>query len=74
MDSVEDHPVGLRVDGVSGTARAAEEKYMNGGTRLQSEERVVLDGAAHRAISRGDGRLDLHDDGRTVGATELDIE
>jgi ribonuclease P/MRP protein subunit POP5 len=73
VDRIDDRRVGLQVRGVSGTARAAEEKYMNGATRLQSEERVVLDGVAHRATPRGDGRLDLHDGGRTVGATELDI-
>lgn len=73
VESIDDNPIGLVVRGVAGTARAAEEKYMNGAARLQDEERVVLNSADHRAIPRGDGRYDLHVDGGIVGATELDL-
>lgn len=73
VDTIDGDPIGLVVRGVSGTARAAEEKYMNGAASLQDEERVVLNSADHRAIPRGDGRYDLQMGGTIVGATELDL-
>jgi ribonuclease P/MRP protein subunit POP5 len=73
VDTIAGEPIGLVVRGVAGTARAAEEKYMNGATRFQAEERVVLNSADHRALPRGDGRYDLHVGGAFVGATELDL-
>jgi ribonuclease P/MRP protein subunit POP5 len=73
VSDIDGDSVGLYVRGVAGTARAAEEKYMNGATRLADEERVVLDTAVHRAVPRGDSRIDLRDGGSIVGATTLDL-
>jgi len=74
VDRVGDDPVGLAVVGVSGTIRAAEEKYMNGPTGPGDEERVVFQSAAHRAVPRTDGRYDISDAGGFTGATKLDLE
>lgn len=74
VDAIEDAPAGLTVEGVSGTIRAAEEKYMNAPAGPEAEERVVFDGAAHRAVPRGDGRYDLHEADGFTGATRLDLE
>lgn len=67
-------PVGLRVVGVSGTVRAAEEKYLNAPTRPGTEDDVVFESVARRAVPRGNGRVDLHDRGEFTGATQLDLE
>lgn len=74
VHSVDGTPVGLRVLGVSGTLRAAEEKYMTGPAGTGEEDTVVFDGASRRAVHRGDGRVDLHGSGARLGATELDLE
>ncbi|MFB6105238.1 MAG: Rpp14/Pop5 family protein [Halobacteriaceae archaeon] len=74
VDAVDDHPVGLEVVGVSGTIRAAEEKYMNAPAGPGDEERVVFQSAAHRAVHRADGRYDIYEAGEVTGATELDLE
>lgn len=73
VDRVRDVPVRVTVRGVSGTIRAAEEKYLGGPTEPPAEESVVFRSATARAVSRG-GRLDVETDGAFVGATELDIQ
>lgn len=73
VSEIDGDRVGLYVRGVAGTARAAEEKYMNGATRLSDEERVVLDSAVHRAVPRQGSRIDLRDGGDIVGATTFDL-
>jgi len=72
VDRVRNDPVRVTVQGVSGTIRAAEEKYLGGPAEPPAEESVVFRNEPHRAVSR-DGRLDVEADGVFVGATELDI-
>lgn len=74
VHSLDGTPVGLRVLGVSGTLRAAEEKYMTGPAGPGEEDTVVFEGASRCAVPRGDGRVDLHGSGAHLGATELDLE
>lgn len=74
VDEIGGVPVGLRVVGVSGTVRAAEEKYLNAPTGPGSEDDVVFESVARRAVPRGNGRVDLHDRGEFTGATQLDLE
>lgn len=73
VSEIEGNRVGLYVKGVAGTARAAEEKYMNGATRISDEERVVLDSAVHRGVPRRGSRVDLRDGEDIIGATTLDL-
>ncbi|MFB6114142.1 MAG: Rpp14/Pop5 family protein [Halodesulfurarchaeum sp.] len=72
LDSVDEHPVGIRVRGVSGTIRAAEEKYIRGPPEGPREESVTFDGDSRRAFGTGD-RLDVEVDGSFVGATRRDL-
>lgn len=73
VDSVRDDDVGIHVRGVSGTVRAAEEKYLNGALENSAEETVVFRNESRRAIVR-DGRVDVDCDGSFVGATRSDLE
>ncbi|MFC7165532.1 Rpp14/Pop5 family protein [Halospeciosus flavus] len=73
VDSVRDDDVGVHVRGVSGTVRAAEEKYLNGALENSAEETVVFRNESRRAIAR-DSRVDVDCDGSFVGATRSDLE
>jgi ribonuclease P/MRP protein subunit POP5 len=72
VDAVDDHPVGVRVRGVSGTVRACEERYLRGGARPPEERHVVFEGADRVAHARG-STLDVATPPGFVGATELDL-
>lgn len=73
IESVRDHPVRIGVRGVSGTVRAAEEKYKGGPPEASRQEPVAfrgVDGSAH-VTDRG---VDVGLDGTYVGATSEDLE
>ncbi|MFB6081971.1 MAG: Rpp14/Pop5 family protein [Halanaeroarchaeum sp.] len=72
VSAVREDPVRVTVRGVSGTIRAAEEKYIGGPTEPTEEESVVFRSVARRAVCR-DGLLDVDVEGTFVGATRLDI-
>ncbi|WP_232701859.1 Rpp14/Pop5 family protein [Halobacterium wangiae] len=71
VDSVRDDPIGVAVRGVSGTIRAAAEKYLRDGAESSSDETVAFDGDSRRAVVRGE-RVDVEGDGSFVGATTFD--
>ena len=73
IDEIDEHAVGIRIRGVSGTVRACEEKYMGRGREASEQRYVVFDGAERSALVRG-GRVDVRTDGACVGATTLDLE
>lgn len=73
VDAVRDDPVRVGVRGVSGTIRAAEEKYKGGPPEATREETVVFRGCERSAIV-GDGRVAVDLDGNFVGATPDDCE
>jgi ribonuclease P/MRP protein subunit POP5 len=72
LESVDGHPLGVRVRGVSGTVRACEEKYIRR-PREDSEERTVAYADADRPAVVRDDRVDVRLSGGYVGATALDI-
>ena len=71
--SVDGHPLGVRVRGVSGTVRAAEERYLNRGPGNPEERTVVVDEDARSAVARPPV-VDVAGPGGFTGATELDFE
>jgi ribonuclease P/MRP protein subunit POP5 len=73
VDEVDGHPLGVRVRGVSGTVRAAEERYLNYAPGGSEERTVVVDGDARSAVARPPV-LDVAGPGGFTGATELDFE
>jgi ribonuclease P/MRP protein subunit POP5 len=73
VDTVQEDPVRVGIRGVSGTMRAAEEKYKGGPPEATREESVAFR-AADRSAVRTDGRVDVATDGGFVGATPDDIE
>lgn len=73
VDAVRDEPLRVRIRGVSGTVRAASEKYLGGPLEAEHEERVVFRNDSRRAIPR-DGGVDVDYEGSFVGATRLDLE
>jgi ribonuclease P/MRP protein subunit POP5 len=73
VDSVDGAPLGVRVRGVSGTVRAAEERYLNHDPGIPEERTVVVDEAARTAFVRSPAVDVAGPDGFT-GATELDFE
>lgn len=72
IDAVDGQPVGVRVEGISGTVRACEEKYIGERPEAITERTVVYDNEARTAVVRGD-RLDVRTDGTFTGTTELDF-
>lgn len=73
VESVHSAPVGIAVRGVSGTIRAAEEKYIHGPPEPMREDQVVYDNRTRQAVVTGD-RVDVAVTGSYVGATERDLE
>ncbi|ERH08889.1 MAG: ribonuclease P protein subunit Rpp14 [halophilic archaeon J07HX64] len=73
VDSVDGDPVGLRVQGVSGTIQACEEKYMGDRRERIKERDVAFEDADRPAIVRGE-RADVQVDTGFVGATALETE
>ncbi|MFB6073850.1 MAG: Rpp14/Pop5 family protein [Haloarculaceae archaeon] len=72
LERVADHPVGVRVRGVSGTVRACEEKYIRREGEPTRQRRVAFEDAERRAVVRG-RRADVRVDDGFAGATELDL-
>ncbi|ELY74595.1 Rpp14/Pop5 family protein [Natrinema pallidum] len=71
IDGIDGAPVGVRVRGISGTIRAAEENYL-GRDRQDSGERNVVFGNEERAAVLRDDVGDVRFDEAFVGATDLD--
>lgn len=76
VNEIGDEPVGIHVQGASGTIRACEERHLDGRSDADSEiERTVAFAGADRpAREQGDGRVDVHTEEGWVGATTLDVE
>ncbi|WP_121742861.1 Rpp14/Pop5 family protein [Natronorubrum halophilum] len=73
IDEIDGSPVGVRVRGMSGTIRAAEENYL--GRRGQdSEERNVVFGNEERVAVVCDGSADVRLDEAFAGTTDLDYD
>lgn len=73
VDAVDGHPAGLCVAGVGGTIRACEEKYIGRRPEDPTQRHVAFENAERRAVSRGDGRVDVSVDDAFAGATDLDL-
>jgi ribonuclease P/MRP protein subunit POP5 len=73
IDEVEGVPVGLRVRGVSGTVRAASERYLGRQAGVSSQRSVVFENTERTAFER-DSALDVRRPSGFTGATELDFE
>lgn len=73
LDEIDGAPVGIRVRGISGTIRAAEENYLR--RRGQdSEERNVVFGNEERVAVLRDRVGDVRLDEAFAGATDLDYD
>jgi ribonuclease P/MRP protein subunit POP5 len=73
LAAVGDHPVGLRVRGISGTVRACEERYLNGRTRADKQRDVVFENESRPAVVH-ETQLDVDTGDGFVGTTRLDFE
>jgi ribonuclease P/MRP protein subunit POP5 len=73
VSEVRDDPVRVAVRGVSGTIRAAAEKYLERPAEASREASVAFAGDGREAVARGD-RFDVRCDGAWVGATHRDTE
>lgn len=71
VDRVYDDPIRITVRGISGTLRAAEEKYLGGPREPTGQESVTFENESRQAVTRGD-LLDVEIDGDFVGVTRLD--
>ena len=72
IDRINDHPVGTRVTGVSGTVRGCEEKYLGRRPEPKPESTVVYADASRPAVVAGNC-VDIRLDDTFVGATSLDL-
>lgn len=72
VDEVRGDPVRVAVRGVSGTMRAAEEKYLGRPSEPAEEASVVFAGDSRRAVRRGD-LVDVDREESFAGATALDF-
>ncbi|AXR78293.1 Rpp14/Pop5 family protein [Natrarchaeobaculum sulfurireducens] len=73
IDEIDGAAVGVRIRGISGTIRAAEENYL--GRRGQvTEERNVVFGNEERVAVVCDGSADVRLDEAFTGATDLDYD
>lgn len=68
VSRVAGHSVGVRVQGVSGTIRGCEEKYMGSEPEETVERTVAFENADRPAFARGE-RLDVRVGDEFVGAT-----
>ena len=73
LSTVDDHPVGLRIRGISGTMRACSERYLNGRAGGYEQRDVVFENEPCPAVVRGT-RFDVDAGDGFVGATRLDFE
>jgi len=71
VDEVRGDRVRVAVRGVSGTMRAAEEKYLGRPSESADEASVAFAGATRRAVRRGD-LVDVERENEYAGATTLD--
>nr|WP_272931432.1 Rpp14/Pop5 family protein [Halobacterium noricense] len=71
VDDVRGDAVRVAVCGVSGTIRAAEEKYLGRPGESAAEASVAFAGDTRPAVSRGD-LVDIESEDGFVGATDLD--
>jgi ribonuclease P/MRP protein subunit POP5 len=71
VDTVNGHPLGVRVRGVSGTVRACEEKYIHRPQVPTEERKVAFADAERRAVVRS-FRVDARVGDGFLGGTELD--
>ncbi|NIC00631.1 Rpp14/Pop5 family protein [Halobacterium sp. R2-5] len=71
VDEVRGDPVRVAVRGVSGTMRAAEEKYLGRPSESRDEASVAFAGGTRRAVRRGD-LVDVDCEDGFAGATDLD--
>ncbi|MFB6267605.1 MAG: Rpp14/Pop5 family protein [Halodesulfurarchaeum sp.] len=72
IESIQDHPVRVAVEGTSGTVRAAEENYLGGPAEASREEQVVFRNDTAAAVIRED-LADVEVAGSFVGATTRDL-
>ncbi|MFT4891658.1 MAG: ribonuclease P/MRP protein subunit POP5 [Halobacteriales archaeon] len=73
VSDVNGDPVRIAVQGVSGTIRACEEKYLNGPPEIRAEKSVAFEGRERSAVLRADA-ADVRIEDGFAGATELDLE
>ncbi|SDK20121.1 Rpp14/Pop5 family protein [Natronorubrum texcoconense] len=73
IDGIDGAAVGIRVRGISGTIRAAEENYL-GKRRQDSEERNVVFGNEERVAVLRECDADVRLDETFTGATDLDYD
>ncbi|ELY38425.1 Rpp14/Pop5 family protein [Natronorubrum tibetense] len=73
IDGIDGSPVGIRLRGISGTIRAAEENYL-GKRRQDSKERNVVFGNEERVAVLRECDADVRLDEAFAGATDLDYD
>lgn len=73
VDEVNEHPVGLRVSGVSGSVDACSENYLGGRADRSIRREVAFEGTQFAARRRG-GVVDIELSEEWVGATIRDCE
>ncbi|NGM71071.1 ribonuclease P [Natronolimnobius sp. AArcel1] len=73
IDEIDGDAVGIRVCGISGTIRAAEEKYLGRRRQLSGQRNVVFGNEERVAIVRDD-LADVRLDEAFTGATDLDYD
>ncbi len=74
INEIAGSPIGIRVCGISGTIRAAEEKYLGGREQVCDQRNVVFENEDRVAVDRQEhGLIDVRLDDSFVGATDLDL-
>jgi ribonuclease P/MRP protein subunit POP5 len=74
LTTIDGHPVGLLVRGVSGTVRACVERFLSSDGPVEAERTTVrFEGRTREAAVRGD-RVDLGDGDTFTGTTTLNSE
>ncbi len=72
IDEIDGQQVGLALYGISGTIRAAEEKFLRGRGQVRAERNVVFENEERVAVPY-DGSVDVRLDEAFAGATDLDL-
>ncbi|MCU4925099.1 ribonuclease P [Halobacteria archaeon AArc-dxtr1] len=72
VDEVDGSPVGIAIRGISGTIRAAEEKFLGRREQVPAERNVVFENEERVGLERN-GSVDLQRGDAFVGATDLDL-
>ncbi|WP_323677021.1 Rpp14/Pop5 family protein [Halorubellus sp. PRR65] len=73
VESVDDATVAVGIEGVSGTIRACEEKFIPAATERPDRREVAFAGERRSGIARGD-RVAVDVDGDRTYATSEDVE